>query len=141
MDNYFTGVPMPIAGIPMPIAGVPMPITITGIPMSINGIKLKVSMAAYDGCHKIYIPIEGQESLFMHSMENNGWNPNEDFYKIESVEDLMDMYLNSCPLRFIEQIDCSGGEEKFITIIPQCSFNDKDGFFDEELAKKAFISL
>ena len=61
----------------------------------------------------------------MQSMENNGWNSNEDFYKIERAEDLLDMYLNSCPLRFIEQIDCSGVEDEFITIISQCSFTDK----------------
>ena len=113
----------------------------TGIAMTINGNDLNISMAAYDGCHKIYIPVEGQESLFMLSMENRGWLPSEDFYKVERVEDILDMYLCSCPLRFIEQIDCSGDEDKFITIIPQCSFNDEDGFFDEDLAKEAFVSL
>ena len=113
----------------------------TGVPMNINGRPLNISMVAYDGCHKIYIPVKGQESQFMQSMENNGWNPTEDFYKIERAEDLLDIYLNSCPLRFIEQIDCGSGEDEFITIIPQCSFTDKDGFFDEELAKMAFASL
>ena len=110
------------------------------MPMTINGVELNISMVAYDGCHKIYIPVEGQESLFMSSMENSSWIPSEDFYKIKSVVDLLDMYLNSCSLRFIEQIDCSGDEDNFITIIPQCSFNNKDGLFDEELARKAFVA-
>ena len=112
-----------------------------GVPMIINGRTLNISMAAYDGCHKIYIPVEGQESQFMQSMESSGWNPNEDFYKIERAQDLLDMYLNSCPLRFIEQIDCSDSEDEFITIIPQCSFTDEDGFFDEKLARDAFAPL
>ena len=110
-----------------------------GIGMTINGIELNVSMVAYDGCHKIYIPISGQEELFIQSLEYKDWLWGEDIYKIESVSDLMEMYINSCPLRFIEQIDCSGEEEKFITIIPQFSFYNEDDFFDEDLARAAFV--
>jgi hypothetical protein len=109
--------------------------------MRINGIELSVSMVVYDNCHKIYAPVEGQEEIFIKSMEEKGWIWDEDFYKIESLQELCDMYLNSCSLRFIEQIDCSGGEDKFITIIPQCAFNNEDGFFDEDAARKAFVSL
>jgi len=109
-----------------------------GVATVINGIALNISMALYDGCHKIYIPVSGQEDLFIQSMENNGWDRGEDFYKIESVDDIRQMYLNSCSLRFIEQIDCSGNENEFITIIPQCSFCDDEGFFDENLARAAF---
>ena len=109
--------------------------------MNINGIELNISMAAFDGCHKIYIPTEGQEDLFIKSQLDNGYIWEEDFFKIESAEDLLKIYLSSCPMRFIEQIDCSGDENKFTTIIPQCAFLDEYDFFDEELAKAAFTTL
>jgi len=105
--------------------------------MTINGKKINVSMAAFDGCHKIYIPVEGQEDLFKLSMIEKGWILDEDFFKINSVDDLKSMYLNSCPLRFIEQIDCSGDEDVFISVIPQGAFCD-EGDFDELLAAQAF---
>jgi len=109
-----------------------------GVHMTINGIELNISMAAYDGCHKIYIPVKGQEELFVRLLESKGWIWEEDFFKIESVEDLQNMYLYSCSLRFIQQIDCSGNEERFINIIPQCSFYNREGFFNEKRARKAF---
>jgi hypothetical protein len=108
--------------------------------MIINNHKLKVKMAAYDGCHKIYIPVKGQENLFIQSMEDKGYIFEEDFYKISSVEDLMNMYLDSCPLRFIEQIDFSSDEEKYISIIPQAAFFDEESFFDEDAARAVFIA-
>ena len=110
------------------------------IPMTINGHKLNVSFAAYDGCHKIYLPMNEQEDLFIKTLEKRGYVFEEDFYRIESVDELMDMFLRSCNLRFIQMIDCSGDEDGFINIIPQSSFFDDEDFFDEELARKAFVS-
>ena len=99
-----------------------------------------ITMAAYDRCHKIYIPVEGQEETFIKDMEMNGWIFEEDFFKINSANDLMQMYLDSCPLRFIQQVDCNKiGEDRFINIIPQSSFINEDSFFDEDLAKQSFI--
>ena len=108
--------------------------------MLINNHVVNISMAVFDDCHKIFIPVEGQEELFVKSMEKKGWIWEEDFYKIEKVDDIMGLYLNSCPLRFIQQIDFSGDEEKYLNIIPQCAFTDENGFFDEVLAKKAFVA-
>jgi hypothetical protein len=48
------------------------------------------------------------------------------------------MYIDSCSLRFINQIDCSGDEDVFISIIPQCAFCDDNGSFDDDLAAQAF---
>jgi len=107
--------------------------------MIINGHNLNVTMAAFDGCHKIYIPVEGQENLFIQSMEEKGWIFDENFYKIKSRSDMMNMYIDSCGLRFIEQIDCSGNEDVFNTIIPQGAFCD-EGFFNEELVRQAFVA-
>ena len=50
----------------------------------------------------------------------------------------MHMYLASCYLRFIQQIDVSGVDNEYFDIIPQGSFIDEEGYFDDELAKKAF---
>ena len=108
--------------------------------MSVNGIVINISMAAYDGCHKIYIPV-GQEELFIQSMVDNGWIWEEDFYQINSAKDLLEMYLHSCPLKFIQQIDYSGDEGKFTNIIPQHAFYRGDGSFDEAMARKAFIAI
>ena len=105
--------------------------------MIISNCVVNPSIAVFDGCHKIFIPAEGQETAFIKSMEAQGWVWDEDFYKINSVEDLMNMYLDSCPLRFIQQIDVSGDQTEYLDIIPQSAFTD-EGFFDEELAKKAF---
>ena len=113
--------------------------TAKGVQMTVNDFELNISIAAFDGCHKIYIPMKGQESEFIQSMEANGWIWEEDFYKIEKVTDLLDMYLSSCPLRFIQQVDCSGGEAMYIDIIPQGAFYTND-FFDEDLARKAFAA-
>jgi hypothetical protein len=60
--------------------------------MKINGKKLLVTMAAFDGCHKIYIPVPGQEDLFIKSMEAIGWIFDEDMYKIDTLDDLMNIY-------------------------------------------------
>ena len=109
--------------------------------MSINGVEIKVSMAAYDGCHKIYIPVEGQEDQFIWSMVDNDYIWDEDFFSVKSAEDLLEMYLSSCSLRFIQQIDYSSNEAEFTDIIPQCAFCDEEGFFSEELAKEAFMTL
>jgi hypothetical protein len=84
--------------------------------------------------------MNGQEDLFIKTLEKQGYVFEENFYRIESVDELMDMFLRSCNLRFIQMIDCSGDEDGFINIIPQSSFFDDEDFFDEELARKAFVS-
>jgi len=73
----------------------------------------------------------------MKDFETRGWT-DEDFYKINSVEDLMNMYIGSCGLRFINQLDYTKDGDEFISIIPQFAFTD-DKYFDEDLARKAFI--
>jgi hypothetical protein len=113
--------------------------------MIINKHHLNITIAAYDGCHKIYIPIEGQEDLFISKMEDKGWVYPDDFYKINNVTELRDMYIKSCPLRFIEQINFAKDKEEYIEIIPQGAFNDlyDDGVYEEPYfnvrsARKAF---
>ena len=74
-------------------------------------------------------------------MIGKGWDFVEDFYKINCANDLMNMYMDSCPLRFIQQIDLSGEEPVFINIIPQCAFYDDEDIFDRDLARQAFAEL
>lgn len=109
--------------------------------MIINGYEVKVTMAVFDGCHKIFIPVEGQEEAFVDDMIGEGWDFVEDFYKVNSANDLMNMYLDSCSLRFIQQIDLSGEKSVFINIIPQCAFYDDEDVFDRDLARQAFADL
>lgn len=59
--------------------------------MKINNIEVKGDKFAYDGCHKIYI-IEDDEDLK---------KANELEYLIKNIEDLEDIYNESCELRFI----------------------------------------
>ena len=121
-----------------------------GVRMVVNDFELDVAIVAYDGCHKIYVPTRGQESLFVQSFLENGWVWDEDFFEIKSAEELFAMYLNSCPLRLIQRVeysvdsdndDNSNNNAKFINIIPQSSFVSKDGFFNEKLARAAFRSV
>jgi len=111
--------------------------------MTINGHKIpRPQFAAYDGCHKIYIPVKGKERGFVKRMQSKGWIWPDDYYKIEKAQDLANIYIDSCPLRFIEQCDFKktpiGWEEKFTTLIPQCAFTDSEGLFDENAARAAF---
>ena len=108
--------------------------------MTINGYTIgNPTVAVFDGCHKIFIPVEGHESVFVKKMEEVGWDWKEDFYKLDSANNLLAMYLDSCPLRFIQQFDFIDGEEIYTNIIPQCDFTDEDGFFDGESARAAFV--
>ena len=59
--------------------------------MNINGLETTATQFAYDGCHKIYL------------LENVGdaENASATGYGILPIEDLEDVFNNSCPLRFI----------------------------------------
>jgi len=107
--------------------------------MTINGHIVNPQIAVYDGCHKIYIPAEGRENEFTNYFELHDWLWDEDFYKVNCVTDLMNMYLDSCPLRFIQAVDASDMDNPvFVNIIPQSAFYDTEGFFDEDAARMAF---
>ena len=107
--------------------------------MTINGHSVNPQIAVYDGCHKIYIPAKGRENEFIDYFELNEWLWDEDFYKVNSVADLMNMYLDSCPLKFIQAVDASDMDNPlFVNIIPQNAFCDTEGFFDETAARRAF---
>jgi hypothetical protein len=111
--------------------------------MKINGHNIDTWVVVYDGCHKIFISAPRQEKRFIKHMESNGWEWEEDFFRVESVDTLRDMYINSYGLRFIQQIGFRNGEVRFKDIIPQCAFivgDDNDCYFDEEAAAKALVA-
>lgn len=72
----------------------------------------------FDGCHKIYL-IEDEEDKKLFLSENNYLT--EDIFKIDELEDIFN---NSCPLRFINTC-------KLKSIVPQArqqvkfTYNDK----------------
>lgn len=59
--------------------------------MRINGIKVNGKEFAFDGCHKIYILETDQEKI-----EAIGLG-----YSLHPIKDIVMVYKNSCPLRFI----------------------------------------
>ena len=73
--------------------------------MKIGRYKTKAKEFFYDGCHKIYL-IETQQDK--KEFFNKDWEESE----IYPIAQLIDIYRNSCPLKFIDT--CS-----FKTIVPQ----------------------
>ena len=107
--------------------------------MTINGHAVNPRLAVYDGCHKIYIPAENKEAEFIAHFEWHDWIWDEDSFAVNSEQDLMNMYLDSCSLRFIQAVDATNGDDPvFVDIIPQHAFYNSEGFFDEDAARRAF---
>ena len=71
--------------------------------VNINGTEIYADEFAYDGCHKIYL-LESEEER-QEAIEAG--------YQICSVNDLEEIYWDSCPLRFISTWNLD-------QIIPQC---------------------
>lgn len=67
--------------------------------------KGEIKSFAYDGCHKIYL-IENEDQL--EEAEKN-------LYNIFSIDSLLEIYEDSCPLRFINYWDLEKP-----SLIPQC---------------------
>lgn len=79
----------------------------------INGIEIKAEKFAYDGCHKIYL-IDNAEA----EKEAKKYD-----YKVYDIKDLIECYVYSCSLRFIECWD-----ENFTSIVEQFA---EEVIFDE----------
>ena len=60
----------------------------------INDVKVEGTSFVYDNCHKIYIIEDMEDVKSIYEI----WGKNVVFYKLEDLEDV---YNNSCPLRFI----------------------------------------
>jgi hypothetical protein len=99
----------------------------------INGIEVNAKRFAYDGCHKIYL-LNDKES------EKDA---KELGYDIYSIKYLIDCFLNSCPLRFI-----NFWNENFDTIVSQGeetisfeNFNISDDIKDNGYASEYDITI
>ena len=88
--------------------------------MKINGFDVdKYKAFAFDGCHKIYLLKTKKEIGEFKKMEY-------DIYKMDSG--IIQCYLDSCPLRFIET---NGGKDcsKYLQVVPQgCEKVEFEGF-------------
>lgn len=73
--------------------------------MFINGKETNAELFAYDGCHKIYL-IEDNDDLR---------NAQELEYEIHNIQELEEVYNNSCPLKFINNWKLDK------TFVPQCT--------------------
>lgn len=65
--------------------------------ITINGMETDARLFAYDGCHKIYLIETKDVSEHVRMIEE----AEELGYRIELVDDLVEIYNNSCGLRFI----------------------------------------
>lgn len=74
----------------------------------INGITVTATEFFFDGCHKFYIPESPEDYEEMYA---RGWEP-ADLYPIRMLPEI---WVGSCPLRFIESVDFSK------TYVPQCT--------------------
>lgn len=73
--------------------------------MKIGKYKIKAKEFFYDGCHKIYLietPRDKKDFL------SNGWEESD----IYTIDQLIEIYRSSCPLKFINTC-------KLETIVPQ----------------------
>ena len=73
--------------------------------MKIGKHKIKAKEFFYDGCHKIYLietPHDKKDFL------SNGWEECD----IYTIDQLIEIYRNSCPLKFIDTCELK-------TIVPQ----------------------
>ncbi len=107
--------------------------------MVINNHIVNPGVAQYDGCHKIYIPTDGQELQFIKDINEMG--ASNQLVRIHSADELRDMYINSCGLRFIQRVFYGPSGPEYENIIPQCAFvveNEDGAYFDEEAAAAAF---
>jgi len=68
----------------------------------INGQAFKADWVFFDGCHKFYIA--DTENGMQHMFEI-GWD-DEDMFRIEELPEL---WVSSCPLRFIMSADLERG--------------------------------
>lgn len=63
--------------------------------MKINGIEINAKKFAYDGCHKIYILENEKDEKEAISYD----------YEIHDINEIEEIYKNSCCLKFIDSWD------------------------------------
>ena len=86
----------------------------------INGFKAgEFDGLAYDGCHKIYL----YKHYDAREFEDLG-------YTLYPLDKLIECYLNSCPLRFVDAYD-SKAKDKYKIVVPQFAERIEFEGFDE----------
>lgn len=78
--------------------------------ITINGQETNAELFAYDGCHKIYL-IE-DETDKQHAIELE--------YDLHNINELKEVWENSCPLRFINNWKLN---KKFVRQFETAEFN------------------
>ena len=77
--------------------------------MKLNGIELEATRFAYEGCHKIYII--GNEEESKEAIDIG--------YDLYSIDELEDVFNKSCSLRFINSWDC---EKRYVKQFEEAIF-------------------
>ena len=78
--------------------------------MKVNGFELKGRRFAYEGCHKIYIIENEEESKEAIDIG----------YNLYSIDELEDIFNKSCSLRFINSWDC---EKRYVKQFEEAVFS------------------
>lgn len=78
--------------------------------MKLNGIELEATRFAYEGCHKIYIIENEEESKEAIDIG----------YDLYSIDELEDVFNKSCGLRFINSWDC---EKRYVKQFEEAVFS------------------
>ena len=78
--------------------------------MKLNGIELEATRFAYEGCHKIYIIKDEEEASEALSMG----------YNLYSIDELEEVFEESCGLRFISSWDL---ENRHVKQFEEAIFN------------------
>lgn len=96
--------------------------------VKINNVKIpkKVKEFAFDGCHKIYLMVGGEQAK--QFFKDKGWD-DSDFHPISELEDTFN---DSCPLRFINWDDTRG----LGTVVPQC---EEETIFEYDNGEKHIL--
>lgn len=89
------------------------------IPEILNPVEDALTTArlvAWDGCHKIYVAMDDTQAKWFRESDY-------DFIVSGTPDDMMDNLIEwweeSCPLRFVQAVFTTNGEDDYEVIVPQ----------------------
>ena len=91
--------------------------------LSMEELVAQASTVAWDGCHKIYLNMDSQQTDKMigygysHIVGGSFWDKQEAVFK---------WYEDSCSLRFIDAVFTDGDGDKFVVVVGQFFGEDEE---------------
>lgn len=91
---------------------------------TLDDLLYQADSVSYDGCHKIYLNMDKQQT---EKMFGYGYDKTISGTKFEMEHAVYSWYEDSCSLRFIDAVFTSEDEtDKFVTVIGQFFGEDED---------------